>query len=476
MKKALKRLLSPMLALIMIFGSAAVGAVTENSSDPLTTQTSAAVYSTGSTVAFGEYPQKKVTDEETLKALDSIEKEWISYGYLKKCSVWENGESKETLLPNDYMKYADIELNGTRYRAVVFSKYRHTNADSYFLYEEPIVEAHQYYNGYFVNTVYYFEYEPIKWRVLDAASGFLVTDQLVDSQPFDAKAEYDYEASEYYRNNYEQSSLRRWLNDEFYNVAFSSEEQSKIKVTHIETKDSYEDTHFECAPTDDKVFLLSAWDLTNTRYGFGPFVDIISKDRWTSGTDYAKCQGLNVIEDYGRSNYMTRTPGYRDNEICFFNGKMHENSLSSYEDLTVTRTCYGVRPAIKINGLSSLKKAQPAVRGVDFNGKTANSSIQYEALVGDQVWLRATPIPNNAADTSIVWSSSNPEIATVDQNGIVTMKRTGRVKIYATTPNGVSAPRLYNVVQNKPGDRGYISELLRSFYFKIGVFLSKIFG
>ena len=97
-------------------------------------------------------------------------------------------------------------------------------------------------------------------------------------------------------------------------------------------------------------------------------------------------------------------------------------------------------------------------------------------MVGDQVWLRATPIPNKAADTSIVWSSSNPEIATVDQNGIVTMKRTGRVKIYATTPNGVSAPRLYNVVQSEPGDRGYISELLRSFYFKIGVFLSKIFG
>ena len=81
MKKTLKRLLSPMLALIMIFGSAAVGAVTENDSNPLTTQASAAVYSTGSTVAFGEYPQKKVTDEETLKALDSIEKECTGYHY-----------------------------------------------------------------------------------------------------------------------------------------------------------------------------------------------------------------------------------------------------------------------------------------------------------------------------------------------------------------------------------------------------------
>lgn len=476
MKKTLKRLLSPMLALIMIFGSAAVGAVTENSSNPLTTQASAAVYSTGSTVAFGEYPQKKVTDEETLKALDSIEKNWISYGYLETFFVGENDELKRVLLPSDYMKYADIKLNGARYRAVVFSKYKDNDVNTIFLSKEPIGEVSQYHNGYFVNTVYYFKYEPIKWRVLDAASGFLVTDRLVDSQPFDAKADYDYETSKYYRNNYEQSSLRRWLNDEFYNVAFSSDEQSKIKVTHLETKALYKDTDFGCAPTDDKVFLLSAWDLTNTRYGFGPFPDTISKARWTSGTDYAKCQGLNVIEDYGRSNYMTRTPSYEDDEICFFNGKMHENAYSFIDELTVTRTCYGVRPAIKIKGLSSLKEAQPAVRGVDFNGKTANSSIQYEALVGDQVWLRATPIPNNAADTSIVWSSSNPEIATVDQNGIVTMKRTGRVKIYATTPNGVSAPRLYNVVQSEPGDRGYISELLRSFYFKIGVFLSKIFG
>ena len=476
MKKTLKRLLSPMLALIMIFGSAAVGAVTENGSDPLTTQASAAVYSTGSTVAFGEYPQKRVTDEETLKALDSIEKEWISYGYVKKCTVRENGESKETLLPNDYMKYADIELNGARYRAVVFSKYRDKDADASTLYESLTGETAQYHNGYFVNTVYYFKYEPIKWRVLDAASGFLVTDRLVDSQPFDAKADYDYETSKYYRNNYEQSSLRKWLNEEFYNVAFSSDEQSKIKVTHLETKAMYKDTDFGCAPTDDKVFILSAWDLINTRYGFGPFPDTISKARWTSGTDYAKCQGLKVDKDYGRSNYMTRTPSYEDDEICFFNGKMHENAYSFIDELTVNRTCYGVRPAIKIKGLSSLKEAQPAVRGIDFNGKTANSSIQYEALAGDQVWLRATPIPNNATDTSIVWSSSDPEIATVDQNGIVTMKKWGYVKIYATTPNGVRATRLYKVNQNKPGDRGSISEQLRSLYFKIGIFLSKIFG
>lgn len=66
----------------------------------------------------------------------------------------------------DWMKYADITLDGEKYRAVRFTAYRpdfigdlaSTTNGSYSMQDD---------NGYKLNTVYYFKYEPLKWRVLD---------------------------------------------------------------------------------------------------------------------------------------------------------------------------------------------------------------------------------------------------------------------------------------------------------------------
>lgn len=57
--------------------------------------------------------------------------------------------------------------------------------------------------------------------------------------------------------------------------------------------------------------------------------------------------------------------------------------------------------------------------------------------VGKTNQLSAKVLPSNTTNKTITWSSSNNDIATVDQNGIVTAKKQGSAKIYAKSANGV---------------------------------------
>ena len=56
-----------------------------------------------------------------------------------------------------------------------------------------------------------------------------------------------------------------------------------------------------------------------------------------------------------------------------------------------------------------------------------------EIMAGQFMNVSATVLPERAAD-DVVWSSSDPSIATVDENGVVTGVKAGTVKIIATTP------------------------------------------
>ena len=57
-------------------------------------------------------------------------------------------------------------------------------------------------------------------------------------------------------------------------------------------------------------------------------------------------------------------------------------------------------------------------------------------FVGEIETLKATVLPENATDKSVTWSSSHPNIATVDQNGIVTAVRPGDATITVKTNDG----------------------------------------
>ena len=59
--------------------------------------------------------------------------------------------------------------------------------------------------------------------------------------------------------------------------------------------------------------------------------------------------------------------------------------------------------------------------------------------VGETVQLTATVLPENATDKTIAWNTSDAEIATVDDNGLVTITGVGSAEVTVTATNGVSA-------------------------------------
>jgi uncharacterized protein YjdB len=70
-------------------------------------------------------------------------------------------------------------------------------------------------------------------------------------------------------------------------------------------------------------------------------------------------------------------------------------------------------------------------------------------LVGQTQQLTATVTPDNATDKSVTWSSSNPNVATVDQTGLVTAKAGGSVTITVITTDG-SKMATCDVTVNQP--------------------------
>ena len=315
---------------------------------------------TGTVINFGSYPQSKVTDSATLKKLDNAPKQWESYEYYSGTGNLDDGSME----PGDYMKYADIKLDGSKYRAVTFSEYRPccTGGNS------SASNSYQYDNGYYTNNVYYFKYEPLKWRVLDADTGLIICDSIIDSQTYNnyvLNADYEYWGNSnkmHFANNWEYSSLRTWLNNEFYNTAFSEMQQDRIKELTRKNKSTF-GSKYDSNPTSDKITLLSYNEVLNENYEFSSSYGYYDTARQSKGTDYAKCQGLLVSTSSayrGNSYWWLRNPGRDSSYAC----NVYINGYVDYYGYYVYLNYYGVRPALNLTkskiSESSARKAQVA--------------------------------------------------------------------------------------------------------------------
>ncbi len=320
-------------------------------------KTSTTKYKVGDVITFGSYPQSKVTDRNLISALNSQTLNWKSYGYYSG-----NGEYG-SMVKSDYMKYAEVTYKGNKYRAVTFSKYRPTDVQE----SQERDWSWQYENGYHKNTIYWFKYEPLKWRILDPNNGLAMCESIIDSQPFTDTIYYKENPSDYYlslysdsnckhyANNYETSSIRKWLNNDFYKVAFSDNEKNQIKSTIVSNNCSDTDyKEFSSKSTSDKIFLLSYNEALNSNYGFSSKGSDISRVAW--GTDYAKCQGLYVPsdvnfygDDCGKSYWRLRTAGgIFSNNALGVGLEGHVGGEFYGREWPAEDTSIGIRPAMRI--------------------------------------------------------------------------------------------------------------------------------
>ncbi|MCR5781223.1 MAG: DUF6273 domain-containing protein [Clostridia bacterium] len=311
----MKRVVSIILTVILLAGIISVPGITASATDITDIET-------GTLVTFGSYPQTSVIDPELLAELNSQPLTWTYYDY------YCDGKQE------DYMKHADVTLSGERYRAVTFAHFRR-------IYQRD--------NGYEPDKVYWFRFDPIVWRVLDVNEGLLITENLIDSQPFQNVLYNGYSDAnhEHYASNWAYSSLRTWMNEDFYNTAFDAE-KGYINNTPLITLSSYK-SQYNADTTVDKVFPLSYADVMNTSYGFINDKYVVCVNRIAYGTDYARCQGLSVSSSTGNlssgaSWWRLRNP-VSGSGVRFVSVEGYVNS--SYDNTNSVDG--GIRPALKID-------------------------------------------------------------------------------------------------------------------------------
>ena len=242
-------------------------------------------------ILFGSYPQSKVTDKNILTALNEKingklpasdnPNGWTDYG------CYTDGKTES------YMWFTDVDYLGSQYRGVYFTKYR-----PYYTYGGPADKSWQKNNGYDVNAVYWFKFEPIRWKTLsdDGETSLIMADSILDCMQYCRLngGTRTIEGQTVLPNNYAESDIRKWLNDVFYNTAFDETCKQAIVQTIVDnsadTTDS-RDNNNTCASTSDKVFLLSYRDVIDTNYGFVGDSRFSCEERRLKLTDYAKCRG-----------------------------------------------------------------------------------------------------------------------------------------------------------------------------------------
>ncbi len=392
----------------MLFVSVMIFGIIGNMFSVKTSAAKITDYEVGDIIEFGWYPQSEVKDEALIAELNKADGEWISYGYYSGTG----NQNDVQQAAGDFMRYKDVVYGTDKYRGVVFDEYR--PASSYHETTTISYGSIQARNGYYIDNTYWFKYEPIKWCVLDLDTGMVISENILDAQAFN-----NYCSTYGVTNNYMLSSIRNWLNNDFYNCAFTATQQNKIDYASFEdlTENLY-----------DKIYLLSVSEVLNTDYGFNS-----EFDRRVRGNDYARCQGLRQVtyEDYyGKSYWYLRTPNEDVNQMVW---GVDEGGVVSEKFYTFD-TFMGVRPAMNLNTTAEIKNSEyavlPEIIEEDFIKKPSTSTINY----GDTLILHtdSSKIP---ADAKIEWS--------VEGNGVtiepsaegktcaVTSKSTGDVTIVA---------------------------------------------
>ena len=270
-------------------------------------------------IYFGTYPQIKV-EATTENGLESIyyNSTWKNYGY---------DNYRYTGL---YYKDVDIDNDGSLdYRGIYIKKYRTSN---YFNDSGTYQDGY----GYLEGKIYWFKYEPIEWEIKSEDNGkvLIVSNMILDSQCFyPSLASYTFEHNNGagWANNYEFSNIRKLLNDTFYNLAFNSSQKTKIETTLVDNSVSSTGqvkNNYICNDTNDKLFLLS-YEECSKYY--------LSTE--TSGTDYAKIQGLPTS-----NSWMLRSPVYTTGTYIYAGNGSYYDDYSKIDSWNVSSYC-GIRPA-----------------------------------------------------------------------------------------------------------------------------------
>lgn len=259
---------------------------------------------------------------------------WINYDYyIYPGGKWVKLETiinpdwstqtKTTYLKAPHMWYIDIDYDEDGrfdYRGVLIYSYRSDEIKEGTA-NSSTDKSHQddnFYGSSSVYSTYWFKYELIEWDILENNDGTvkMIANLAIDSQNFSLSS-----------NSYDSSYIRNFLNDDFYNTAFSSLEKSIMSTMSINSNNDY-------------VTLLTNEEVES-------YYQEVS-DRFLKTTEYAQSQNCYVNTSiYSTTtlyncNWLTRSAYTESGKVYIV------NTSGSIANGKTNMTYYGIRPVITI--------------------------------------------------------------------------------------------------------------------------------
>ena len=210
------------------------------------------------------------------------------------------------------------------------------------------------------------EKQPVRWQVLsvDGDDVFLLADKVLDCQPYNTKNT---------SVTWETCSLRKWLNEDFYNTAFSDTEKAAIKETTVTNADNPEYGTEGGTDTKDKVYLLSLSEVSDPAYGFHSMMYYDDQARIGKVTSYAKAEGVWTNGEKG-SYWWLRSPGREGSLATLVDSDGPADTNGNFVDTSN----YGVRPALHFNLSSSLTKVGTVTAKEGFLTGGTSGGVTYD--------------------------------------------------------------------------------------------------
>ncbi len=173
--------------------------------------------------------------------------------------------------------------------------------------------------------------EGIVWNVLYETkdSMLLISKNVLEGCPFSKKVKLV---------TWENCTLRKWLNEKFYDQVFNEGEKKHIKTTVVKTPSLLDKGTDEGYDTEDRIFVLSI-DEANRYFP-------TAKDRTSEATEHATHR-VCLSDQYGKNaNWWLRTMKESDNNsvgcVVLCDGTIGDASV-------LNKDTFGVRPAMWIS-------------------------------------------------------------------------------------------------------------------------------
>ena len=325
---------------------------------------------------------------ETVQDVDSSYTGTMTGGTYKKFGDWPQTIKEE-----------DVEIGaGTLVRGGL--TYHVASDGNYYVKAEEKAygsgTAYQYSNGEQAGqggtSTKWFKVEPIVWRVLTtiykapeggtAGNALLLAEKILTGgvRYYDVyNVDRTVDEATIHPNNYEHSAVRAWLNglsyqskesvgatqspkDEYKNAgflqtAFTESAQKLIELTSVDnsvtstfgTGENTQENPYACDKTQDKIFLLSRQEATNSEYGF--LYNRPDSARVRVTTDYAKATGAyqgDPSAGYG-GMWWLRSPYYGRYDYAFAVSNLGDTEDGGGAANGVYHAPMGVVPALSIS-------------------------------------------------------------------------------------------------------------------------------